>query len=97
MVPEWTRKYGMVDGVVKTVSADAQQQDQRSTTDPNTQPLAFRAIIGLEKQTMGSLESSLLLEAGMSVSAEIIQDQRTVFEYLLSPVQRIASEAGRER
>ncbi len=90
------QKYGMVDGVVKTVSADAQQQDQR-TADPNAQTLAFKAIISLDKQKLGSIDKSLSLAAGMSVSAEIIQDQRTVFEYLLSPVQRVASEAGRER
>jgi multidrug efflux pump subunit AcrA (membrane-fusion protein) len=37
------------------------------------------------------------LAAGMQVTAESVQDQRTVMEYLLSPVRRIASEAGRER
>jgi HlyD family secretion protein len=33
----------------------------------------------------------------MQVSAEIMQGERTVLEYLLSPVQRVASEAGKER
>jgi len=91
------QKYGMMDGVVKTVSADAQQQqDQRGSADPNAQPFAFKAIVGLENQKLASAEN-LLLAAGMAVSAEIIQDQRTVFEYLLSPVQRIVNEAGTER
>lgn len=31
------------------------------------------------------------------ISAEIVQGKRTVLEYLVSPVQRISSEAGRER
>ena len=37
----------------------------------------------------------LPLAAGMQLSAEIIEDRRTVLEYLLSPVQRVLSEARR--
>jgi hypothetical protein len=33
----------------------------------------------------------------MQLSAEIVQGKRTVLEYLLSPVERIRSEAGMER
>jgi multidrug efflux pump subunit AcrA (membrane-fusion protein) len=40
---------------------------------------------------------SLPLAAGMQLMAEVIEDRRTVLEYLLSPVQRVVSEAGRER
>ncbi|HQS39344.1 hypothetical protein [Polaromonas sp.] len=37
------------------------------------------------------------LEAGMQVAAEIHQGRRTIMEYLLSPVQKVSAEAGRER
>ncbi len=37
------------------------------------------------------------LEAGMQASAEILLGQRTVMEYLLSPVRKAFHEAGRER
>jgi len=33
----------------------------------------------------------------MAVTAEIHQGTRSVLEYLLSPIQRVAQEAGRER
>ena len=33
----------------------------------------------------------------MQISAEIHLGTRTVLEYLLSPVQKVAPEAGRER
>jgi HlyD family secretion protein len=33
----------------------------------------------------------------MAATIEIHQGRRTVMEYLLSPVQRVTSEAGRER
>jgi HlyD family secretion protein len=39
----------------------------------------------------------LAISAGMQLTAEIIEGERTVMEYLLSPVRRIGSEAGRER
>jgi len=96
------QKYGMMDGIVKTVSADASQtRDTRTTQSPtdetNAAALAFKAIVTLNTQQLLAADRQLPLAAGMSVSAEIIEDKRTVFEYLLSPVQRIASEAGRER
>ena len=37
------------------------------------------------------------LESGVQVVAEIHQGLRTIMEYLLSPVQKVASEAGRKR
>jgi hypothetical protein len=33
----------------------------------------------------------------MQISAEIVEGDRAVMQYLLSPVQRVGSEAGRER
>lgn len=99
------QKYGMLDGVVKTVSADATAMNGGnagnagavSNTQRDASSLAFKAIVTLSSQQLQSVARSLPLAAGMSVSAEIIQDQRTVFEYLLSPVKRVTSEAGRER
>ncbi len=90
------QKYGMVEGVVKTVSADAKNVDQSEKDDPGKRrPLAFKALVALQTQRLGM--DGLGLGAGMQVSAEIRQGERTVMEYLLSPVQRVKSEAGRER
>ena len=33
----------------------------------------------------------------MQIAAEIHQGRRTIMEYLLSPVQKVSAEAGRER
>ena len=46
---------------------------------------------------LAATEQRLPLSAGMQVSAEIVQGRRTVLEYLLSPVQRVVSEAAMER
>ena len=37
------------------------------------------------------------LTPGMTVTVEIKTDSRRVIDYLLSPLAKIASEAGRER
>ncbi|GMV60228.1 MAG: hypothetical protein AMXMBFR72_33190, partial [Betaproteobacteria bacterium] len=39
----------------------------------------------------------LTLAPGMAATVEIHQGRRIVMEYLLSPAQRVSSEAGRER
>jgi hemolysin D len=46
---------------------------------------------------LATTEQRLPLSVGMQVSAEIVQGRRTVLEYLLSPVQRVVSEAAMER
>jgi hemolysin D len=100
------QKYGMMDGVVKTVIADSGVQQQgRAGADDATNAdasagamgLAFKAVIALNEQHLNSNGTLMPLSAGMQLSAEIVEGRRTVLEYLLSPVQRVASEAGMER
>jgi hemolysin D len=100
------QKYGMMDGVVKTVIADSgvQQQGRAGANDATDDDvsagamgLAFKAVIALNEQHLKSNGTLMPLSAGMQLSAEIVEGRRTVLEYLLSPVQRVASEAGMER
>jgi hemolysin D len=93
------QKYGMLEGTVKTISADASGRDDNanaSRAEPAREP-AFRALIELNQQVLAQTEQRLPLSAGMQVSAEIVQGRRTVLEYLLSPVRRVVSEAAMER
>ncbi|MEJ1965409.1 MAG: HlyD family type I secretion periplasmic adaptor subunit [Gammaproteobacteria bacterium] len=98
------QKYGTLDGVVRTVIADSSQQDaRRSSTSVDdrdsarTNSLSFKAMVDLREQSLRTGDASFPLAAGMQLSAEIVEGGRTVLEYLLSPVQKIASEAGVER
>jgi hemolysin D len=96
------QKYGMLDGKVLLLGADAsspQDQVQRmGQSAQNSSPQAFRALVKLDQQVLNAPNGALFrLTAGMQVSAEIKQSQRTVMEYLLSPVQKVQHEAGRER
>jgi len=60
--------------------------------------LAYKAVIELDAQnlTLPNCESPKLTP-GMAATIEIHQGRRTVMEYLLSRVQRVTSEVGRER
>lgn len=100
LAPFQFQKYGMLEGVVKTISADSSAPDDATASDrpfPEDSSSVFKAVIELKAQHLESGELQLPLAAGMQASAEIVQGRRTVLEYLLSPVQRVTSEAGMER
>ena len=92
------QKYGLLDGVVKQVGADAQaRSDSSSLALKAEQDAAYRALINLDSGRVKGGVEKLRLVPGMQVSAEIHLGTRTVLEYLLSPVQKVVHEAGRER
>ena len=92
------QKYGMLDGVVKQVSADAHGRSESSNPAiKSVQDAAYRALIDLRSSHLESQGRQLRLVPGMQVNAEIHLGTRSVREYLLSPIQRVAQEAGRER
>ena len=92
------QKYGMLNARVEQVAADSADR-QETGTDPGTPmaSLAYRTSVSLEKQSLKVDALSYRLASGMQVSAEIKLGERSVLEYLLSPVQKAFHEAGRER
>lgn len=101
------QKYGMIDGTVTQVSADATDRgktannqtnaNDNSEDSTNQSQLAYRTIVKLDKQDLTIEQEKLLLTPGMQVVAEIKLADQTVMEYLLSPVSKAFHEAGRER
>ena len=95
------QKYGMIDGTVLRISADAAQPDakgeQQHPDDERTDLSPYKAVVRLDRQTLGNQATGWSLAPGMQVSAEIREGERTVMEYLLSPVSKTIQEAGRER
>jgi hemolysin D len=87
------QKYGMVDGRVLRVSADATERAEPG----RGASFAYRAQIEPLAKELRLGEARHALLPGMQLSAEIKLADRSVLEYLLSPVQKIAAEAGRER
>jgi hemolysin D len=90
------QKYGLLEGKVLLVAADSSDPKQQQATQ---QPqLTYRALVSLQTQALVAPSGEkLALSPGMLISAEIHQGQRTVLEYLLSPVQKVGAEAARER
>ena len=99
------QKYGMVQGEVAHLSADATDTSQQgagasappTAQSPNGQPYAYRALVDLKAQELIVNGIKHALSPGMQVTAEIHLGTRTILEYLLSPVMGAFQEAGRER
>lgn len=97
------QKYGMVEGTVEHVSADAvdgnaqEQQNGAAGKGVRAAPLTYRALVALKAMQLEQDNERLALAAGMQATAEILLGRRSVLEYLLSPVQKAWHEAGRER
>lgn len=95
------QKYGMIDGVVQQVSADATEQNQQRSNNPEESkmqlPASYKTLINLANQELKVNDNVLELNPGMQVSAEIKLADQTVMEYLLSPVRKAFHEAARER
>jgi hemolysin D len=100
------QKYGLVDGVVRKVSPDAsdrdrtgrpQMPDQADAPAAGLAPLRFRALIEPATQVLEAEGIRYALSTGMEVTAEIHLGERTLWEYLTSPVRGAFHDAGRER
>lgn len=90
------QRYGLLDGQVSMLSADS--MDPKQQTGNGMPNLSYRAFVQLNTDSLRDANGQRLpLSAGMLVTAEIHQGRRTVMEYLLSPVLKVAQEAGRER
>jgi HlyD family secretion protein len=97
------QKYGMLEGSVAHVSADAAERGSSASAlapaapRPPEEALAYRTLVNLKSQTLDADGVKYRLTPGMQVAAEIHLGTRTVLEYLLSPVRKAFHEAGRER
>jgi hemolysin D len=104
LAPFQFQKYGLVQGKVQHINADATEAPSPNTRsdaltgrDRPMGPLAFRALVELTSQELVSDGTRHRLQPGMQVSSEIHLGTRTVMEYVLSPVRKAFHEAGRER
>ena len=98
------QKYGLIDGKVLHVNADATEAPSPNTRsdaltgrDRPMGSLAFRTLVELAGQELLADGRRYPLQPGMQVAGEIHLGTRTIAEYLVSPVQKAFHEAGRER
>lgn len=94
------QKYGMGQGIVDHVSADAQTEEEardKGLQGAAQRPLRFKALVTLDANVLERDGVEYPLAVGMQATAEILLGDRTVADYLLSPVKKAWHEAGRER
>lgn len=97
------QKYGMIEGSVRQVSADASENQNSGGAsveigrNKSAMPLTYKTIVEMKTQDLLAQGARYALAPGMQVAAEIHLGTRTVLEYLLSPVSKAFHEAGRER
>lgn len=96
------QKYGMIDGTVIHVGPDAGDSTgvagaAARADGGDARALRYKALVRLDAQHLETDGRRMRLSSGMQVVTEIHQGDRTVMEYLLSPVQKAWQEAARER
>ena len=94
------QKYGMIEGTVKRIAPDVAEmkpEQTQSDADDAAAIAPYKAIVQLKRQVLSAGGVDLPLAPGMQVVAEMREGERTVMEYLLSPVQKAVSNAARER
>ena len=82
-------KYGVVDGIVQSISSDAIEDERLG--------LVYSARIQLKKNTIQVSENLIALSPGMAVRAEVKTDKRKVIDYFLSPLKQYTAESLSER
>lgn len=94
--------YGVIPGVVETISRDAISSSQGTAPPRNEQdkPAQERLVYGvrikLARRTIRVRATNQLIGPGLAVQAEIVTGKRTIISYLLSPIAKSLGEAARE-
>jgi membrane fusion protein len=85
----------MCDGVVAAIEASpSAPQDLPSqfvaTLGPAGEPV-YRIVVRLDRQTIRTYDRELPLKPGMVFEADVVQDRRLLFEWLLEPLYGLAA------
>lgn len=89
------QKYGWLDGTLQWAGADAEVPE--GFRNASGEPLFFKARVALASQHLVRNGHRFEARAGMQVVADMLLGERTLLEYLTSPVQKAVLEAARER
>lgn len=82
-------RYGTVPATVRSLTADAVNDEKRGAI--------FPAVLTLGRSRIDVDGKTINLSPGMNVTAEIKTGKRRVIEYLTSPLQKSATESLKER
>lgn len=82
-------KFGALDGYVTKVSADSLTKEDGS--------IWYLCQVSVPINMITTLGKNIQIQTGMVAQVDIISGEKTVMQYLLQPVTKIANEAFRER
>ena len=82
-------KFGALEGKVTKISADSISKEDGS--------IWYLCQVSVPVDTMTTLGKTIKIQIGMVAQVDIISGEKTVLQYLLQPVTKIANEAFRER
>ena len=81
--------FGIIAGKVDKISASSFQSERGE--------VYFKAIVSLEKNTIGRNDSTHMITSGMQLEADIVTGSKTLVQYMLKPVYRSLDTAFSER
>jgi len=82
-------KFGALEGKVTKISADSISKEDGS--------IWYLCQVSVPVDTITTLGKTIKIQIGMVAQVDIISGEKTVLQYLLQPVTKIANEAFRER
>lgn len=91
------QRYGALEATVERVGPDSTERPAEPGNAGAPAAGEFKAQLRLASQYVGREGQRFALGPGMQVAAEIRTGDRTVLEYLLSPLRRTLDESGGER
>ena len=82
--------FGSFPGVIRSVSRIALDPRQVDSPVQAKEPV-YKIVVALKNQTIATSGGTLALQAGMTLSANIILDRRSFLEWLLQPIISVQS------
>jgi hemolysin D len=96
-------RFGMIEGAVIRLSPDASELPQAANLEKRRGDIehvlpatGYRMLVELESRALHAGAKTYRLSPGMQVTAEVHLGTRSVLEYLVSPIRKVAHEAARE-
>ena len=79
------QRFGLYEGTVEQVAQAVINPDEAEIPLPTPDPV-YRVKVSLSSQFVKTYGKSLSLQAGMSLTADIILEERTLGEWLFAPI-----------
>ncbi len=89
------QKYGLLAGQLTWMGVNAETPE--AMRNAQGEPLFYKVRVTLDAQALTLDGQPLALKPGMQATGDLQAGTRTLFEYLTSPMRKVAMEAAREK